>query len=238
MIYVVMGDFHHPYLDKKAFHAALDVVCTFDDPHVVLLGDFLDCTSFSKYPKGLAERSSWKTEVREATKCLDDIGILTSNIHFLHGNHEARFDTYITKQAPELEGGVPPISEVLGFEDRGIIDHGQAWYIPTLDLTFTHGSLVRKHSAYSAKAMQEKTGGSLMMGHTHRLGAFFYTDWNGTRRAYENGCLCRMDLPWLKDKPNWQQGFSVVYAEGTRFDVAQYFIQKGKVYDPSGGRWQ
>lgn len=236
MTYFILGDCHHPYMDKAAFRAFRQALRSADSPGVIILGDFLDCTPFSKYPKSLAERSSWKKEIAEANACLDVLCDEADPVHFVHGNHEDRLTSYITKNAPELEGGVPSVGDVLRFEDRGIEDHGRYFELPKHNLILTHGTLVRKHSAFSAKAMQEKTGGSIIMGHTHRLGSFFYTDWSGTYRAYENGCMCRMDLPWLKDKPNWQQGFSVVHLDsGGKFDVEQHFIQKGKTYDPSGG---
>jgi hypothetical protein len=55
-------------------------------------------------------------------------------------------------------------------------------------------------------------GKDLVAGHTHRLGAFYRTDRNGVNVAIENGCLCALDMEYMKGFPNWQLGFSAGYA--------------------------
>ena len=74
-----------------------------------------------------------------------------------------------------------------------------------------HGTVVRKHSAYSAKAHFENLGKSSFNNHTHRLGSYYKTDEGGTHVAVECGCMCTLSPKYIDGIPNWQQGFAVIY---------------------------
>ena len=74
-------------------------------------------------------------------------------------------------------------------------------------LIITHGSTVRKFSAYTARAEAEKIrySMSVMTGHTHRGGRFFTTTRAGIIQAVECFCLCSL-APEYMCNPDWQQG--------------------------------
>ena len=90
-------------------------------------------------------------------------------------------------------------------------------------LVLTHGTCVSQESGDTAKRMLRKYGLSVMHGHTHRGGSTYKTDLLGTRGAWENFCLCKMELAkeWRQGLPNWQQGFSYIYYYPKRFEVHQ-----------------
>jgi hypothetical protein len=95
------------------------------------------------------------------------------------------------------------------------------------NLLFTHGSIVRKWAAYTAKAHYEKYGCCVIHGHTHRMGSFYHRTFIDTYGAWENGCLCTLN-PEYAVCPDWQQGFSVVWFTGDRFHVQQVPIIDGQ----------
>jgi len=91
------------------------------------------------------------------------------------------------------------------------------------ELVLTHGTCVSQASGDTAKRMLKKYGLSVMHGHTHRGGSTYKTDLLGIRGAWENFCLCRMDLAqeWRMGLADWQQGFSYIYYYPDRFEVHQ-----------------
>ena len=73
-----------------------------------------------------------------------------------------------------------------------------------------HWNIARKESGYTARALVEKLGISLIQGHVHRMGTHYKTLAKREIVGYEGGCLCNLNPTYLK-RPNWQQGFILVY---------------------------
>jgi hypothetical protein len=153
------------------------------------------------------------------------------------GNHEDRLRRAIWRN-PEFAGikalEFPELFKLAdyGFEHR---KYGDLYRIGKLSVT--HGEIVRKHSGASAKAHYEKVGGSVLHGHTHRMGSYFRTTAAGAHGAWENGCLCRLDPEYVK-RPDWQQGFSVIHVDpktGT-FNVQQVPILARRFFYYGGER--
>jgi hypothetical protein len=98
------------------------------------------------------------------------------------------------------------------------------------NLMVTHGDKAMKHAGQTAKATYEQYGSSVLVGHTHRMGTFYKSDVHGVHGAWENGCLCRLDPEYVQ-RPNWQQGFSVVHVEADGyFNVQQIPILDGSSF--------
>ena len=137
--------------------------------------------------------------------------------HYLPGNHEARLTKYLWHKAPEL-AGIEELTwhgflqlEKMGWDIRDF-DGSQNPMVDVGKLTVTHGHIVRKHSAYSARALLEDYGCSVLVGHTHRMGSYWRSTLDTTHVCYENGCLCSLSAGkhYAKGAINWQQGFSVI----------------------------
>lgn len=100
-----------------------------------------------------------------------------------------------------------------------------------------HGTVIRKHAAYTARGEWEKYGKSGASGHTHRLGMFMHRDHNGNHVWVETGCLCTLEPHYMPD-PDWQQGFLIMTFENTTgaFQAEPVYIHhglavwRGKVY--------
>ena len=105
-----------------------------------------------------------------------------------------------------------------GFERRG-------------NLILTHGTTVCADSAMTARKNLMKYGMSVICGHTHRLGSTFKTDIRGMIGAWENGCLCDLNLikQWGGELGNWQTGFSTIHQKNGRFCVQQVPIIDNKI---------
>jgi len=109
------------------------------------------------------------------------------------------------------------------------------------DLLITHGTFVRRGGGMSAKAHSESYLNSVMHGHTHRQGSSMRrVPAIGSRgeqviKAYEIGCLCRLD-PGYVSVPDWTQGFAIVVEGEGRYGVELVTIEEGAAVVTTLGR--
>lgn len=222
--WVILSDIQIPFQDKYVLE---DLVLKFIKdlkPHGVCLnGDIADCYLLSDFSKDPASEADLKLEIKEVGELMDFLAKYSKERVYLGGNHEDRLRRHAWKQVPALaETGYMDFSKVFRTKEHGFDYKPYGASLQLGHLMVTHGDLVSKHSAYTAKMTFDKVGSSVLVGHTHRLGAYYRTDVHGVHAAYENGCLCRMDPEYVQ-RPNWQTGFSVVHVEdkGNMFSVQQ-----------------
>lgn len=98
-------DSHIPYHNKKAFKLLLKAAKSFKPDIVVILGDFCDFYSVSRFSKDPKRKLNLKWEIEEVNKELNNLDSLgaTKKI-FISGNHEFRLERFIFDKAPELDG--------------------------------------------------------------------------------------------------------------------------------------
>ena len=203
-------------MNYQAVSLALQIVEDFD-PDVRITGsdgvDFYSLSSFDKDPKRISsvqeELDSWAATQRSWLSASPN-----ATNYFIIGNHEDRLRRWLCKH-PGLHGLNALSFESLFQFDKLNIQMGDK---DGLEVSFynklliTHGSMVRKFSAYTARGEAEKIrySMSVMTGHTHRGGRFFTTTRDGICEAVECFCLCSM-TPEYVCNPDWQHG--IVLAE-------------------------
>lgn len=211
--WVVLSDFQVPWQDKPVVSLVLDFVDDLKPHGVVLAGDIADCYELSAFDKDPLKRWTLKREIRECGELMKRLGRHTKERVWLLGNHEDRLRRALWR-TPEFSSlNELEFPALFHLSDHGFKYRAYGDLFKLGKLSVTHGSIVRKHSAASAKAHYEQVGGSVLHGHTHRLGSYYRTTASGTHVAFENGCLCRLDPEYIKGRPDWQQGFSVVNVE-------------------------
>lgn len=230
--WVVMNDIQIPFHDDRALSNVLRFVADLRPYGVILNGDVVDCYAISDFSKDPLKRADLDLEIRGAGQLMEQLAKFTTKRIWIGGNHEDRLRRYMWKNAPAL--AVVPGQDfptIFRLSDHGFswLEYGDIYNLGKL--LVTHGSIVSKHSAFTAKAHMEKYGSSVLVGHTHRLGTFYRRDIRGVHVAIENGCLCRL-TPEYVQHPNWQQGFSVVHVDPkTRFfNVQQIPILPGGAF--------
>jgi predicted phosphodiesterase len=229
--WVVMNDIQIPFQDTPVLDLVLSFIDDLKPYGVVLNGDIVDCYELSTYDKNPLTKASFQAEITGAGKLLARLAKVTKERVWIGGNHEDRLRRYLWRNAPAL--GLDADQQF--HEWFHLADHGFQWkpygaYMKLGKLVLTHGSMVRTHSAYTAKCHFEKYGASVMIGHTHRLGIYYRTNASGVYAAYENGCLCRLD-PEYAQCPDWQQGFSVVHVESNGyFHVQQIPVLRRRTF--------
>lgn len=232
---VFLPDIHIPYEDKRALKAALAFVRYFK-PHVLfLLGDVMDMYGLAKFDnKDPSKLHHLADEIKQTREFLITLRKTTdAQINYIEGNHCLRLIKYIRNHAPELwELDALTIPSLLKLSDLGIT------YYPSGTTKYhgfvvKHGTVVRKHSGYTAMGELELAGVSGISGHTHRLGEIYRTNHSGMLKWVEAGCLCDLNPEYMEGQlTNWQQGLAYGFFEkgGNKFLVNTLPIIKGKIF--------
>jgi predicted phosphodiesterase len=216
---VSLSDMQYPFVDEPMM-AAVEVFLRTTKPDVLVFnGDILDAYPISQFVTRPGYKLSFEDECKWARKMLQLYANYAGGpeIYWMDGNHEARLDKEIWLKAKEWSFAINDLTVLLDLENLATAYTRYGNHLDYLGFVFTHGDVVRKHSAYTAKAMFEKYHSSGVSGHTHRRGEYAASDMHEVTHAwYEQGCLCRLDLEYVKGSPNWQPGFMV----GTVYDGA------------------
>ena len=247
---LVGGDVHIPYHDPEATACFLRAISVIKPSVIHLIGDIVDFYAVSDHLRDPDRLLSLQDELDQAAAFLQAVRKVAGphvSIVFHEGNHEDRLRRMLSRKAGELSClRCLSLPALLGLAEHDmILRPALKPYSIARQLLVTHGTLVRCHSAYTAKGMLERFGCSVLHGHTHRLGSHYKTVFRKTMAAFENGCLCSLNAnpsnSYTKGMPNWQQGFSVIHlwspAKTTRWhlDVEQVPIVRGLTRPLHGG---
>jgi len=203
-----LNDLHIPFQDDTAIKVAFKFA-KYIDPKIVVLHEWLDFYSISKFDKDPERINDLQKDINEMRKYLNALSKMLPKARMImvKGNHDARLEKFKRSKAPELHClDVLKIQNLFGLADYNIEYRD--------DFTFQgvlckHGSIIRKYSAYTAKGELVDEGVSGMSGHTHRLGMHFETNRGGKYVWLETGCLCDMNPEYIDGIPNWQQGLGM-----------------------------
>lgn len=222
--WVIGSDFHAPHEHEESCELFYQITNYIQPERVILLGDVINLDAFSRYDKIPNHPGNWVEDVMSAGKILGNVrqAAPEADLDWIKGNHEERLKKHLMRHDPLLY-------DVLDLEKLFVLvnedDKLKGWtYIdePEIfeedyNLILAHGEVVRKHSAYTAKAHLEKLLFSVIVGHSHRLGVH---ERSSARSRYmgeqpmfavENGCLCRYDQPYVNGSTSdWQRGFTVL----------------------------
>lgn len=239
---VICGDHQAPFHDRNLH----DLFCQWlevNEPHRgINLGDKMDFPDISRHPDD-PDNVAFANECIQAAYDIDHDLVTASPDtlwSWMPGNHDERLRRYVIDKAPKIHGLkradtadaygeiVHDISyltrcDELGIEyidPRGPYDLGQIQL--SQNLAVRHGWIVRQKGGESAYKSLEKTGYSILVGHTHRQAIVQHTvpEITGRKRqllAAEIGCMCRLDeahsadgriFPSYTPMADWQQGFA------------------------------
>lgn len=214
---VVFSDAHFwPGVRTTAFRGLLRVIEELKPAVVVCNGDAFDGAGISRHP-----RIGWQhapTVQEELKACGDALGEIEeraqgARLYWPLGNHDARFETFLSAHAPQYEG-------VQGFQLR---DKFPKW--ETCWALWVNTDTVIKHRWKGGiHATHNNTIGSgvtMVTGHLHSLKVTPYDDYRGTRWGVDTGTLADPKGPQFLDyteanPTNWRSGFVVLTYKGGR----------------------
>ena len=216
-VFVVSDQHYWPSEISLAHKAALYFGRKLKPWCVISNGDSLDGATISRWGVSSFIESHGRPTVQEELRInrirlrefekLRSVKFLIWNL----GNHDARYETYLTTHVPEF-------ADVYGFSLK---DHFPEW-LPAWT-TYFGDELVVKHrfkgGQYAAANNALWSGRSMITGHDHMLWVKPITDLNGTRWGAAAGTLADINsqafLHYTEDNPvNWQSGFLIVHFRG------------------------
>ncbi len=235
--FVCLPDSHGYLIDNEAAEAALAFVRFYRPVRVILLGDHVDFAAISRFDKPPSDiaRIGEDLDACRAFMAKVRASAPDARIHYLKGNHEARFARFLWKHqevAALFQAQGMDLPNLIGLGDFNIEWEETGALEITPALIVKHGHVVRQRSGYTATGELERNGISGISGHTHRLGQVYKRNRAGMMTWVESGCLCKYDPDYMEGQlSDWQQGisFGTVSLRGKGFTVHTAPIIKGRV---------
>lgn len=207
---VRLCDWHVPYHDEDVLNCAVNF-CGRIQPDIIVVDELHDFYALSRFDKDPKRISSLQDELDEVEKYLGVIRELCpkAKIIMLESNHQARLKKYIWRTATSLCSlrclDTPTLMQL---DKYGIEFFATFTY---RNFLFKHGSVIRKHGGYTAKAEFDREGMSGCSGHSHRIGQYYVTKRGGEYTWMECGCLCkREDVEYIDGTADWQHGIGMI----------------------------
>ncbi len=208
---VILSDLQYPYVDEKALQVALEIVRDAKPDKVVLVGDLLDLSAWSKYIQRPEFAAQTQDAINQAHQLMVKLRQLcpAAEIAVLEGNHDARMEKYALanaqaayglKRADQPEGwpvlSVPYLTAMDSLDIDYVSGYPANRHWINKNLQVRHGNLVRSRGNTAvAVALDEKI--STIFGHIHRMETQYLThhtyDGGKTIGAWSIGCLCKID---------------------------------------------
>jgi len=206
---------------------------------IIILGDYFDFSYISRFNEDLPG-------LLEGKRLKDDFSLMESelrwmkkyckDITYVEGNHEIRVQTLIYKN-PVLEGiiSIDKICKDIGIPY--IATHSQPFAI-FKNLYGAHGLALTK---YCAASNIEKSGVSIITGHSHRSQVYITSQLSGSPMVgISIGCISSLSPNYVKGKciSGWSQSFAIISSEGDLWDIQMHTLKghkcivNNKIYSP------
>ena len=222
---VMVGSDLHAWPGERsvAFDAFVKLIQRLNPSVIVLNGDAFDMARISRHPPGsYATLPTVSDEIDAVKERLAEIESLAPEgcpLIFPAGNHDNRFSARLAQEAPEYMG-------VEGFD---IADHFPSWQF-CWSLWVNENTVIKHrwhqgvHGAYNNVL---KSGKNIVTGHTHRLQATQFSDYNGLRWGIECGSLSQTGPE--SDKESWAEDNPANHSQGF---VVLHFAENGMLMEP------
>jgi predicted phosphodiesterase len=245
--WIVISDIHRPFHNKILWSKVLKLIKDIGTGlhGIVLAGDYLDLYTLGSYNTESLANLSGLTLQDEYIDGLEGIDELEQVLHkkakkvYLYGNHEDRYFRHIKEKDNAKYGGalLNPV-EALYLNEKNwtvLTDWMSDYFTLGEHLDIIHGIYT---SVHSAKTHLDKTGHSVMFGHTHRVQCYH----TGNKASYNIGGLYDINSKGFTYMPRlqrqmWANGFALVNInDNGEFYVEQInvwndcFLAEGKMY--------
>jgi hypothetical protein len=229
-LHVVMGCMHMPFHNRRMFDSILKFLYENRDyiGSLTLNGDILDMHSISRHNKGkitipgLTLESEYQQTNRELDKIDEALGNKNIRKHYLYGNHEMWYYSYMQEvdHSKLGQGVILSPNKACLFEERGYevqTDYKNA-YVMLGDIEVIHGDYVNVNASKRHLDVMKR---NVIFVHTHRIGshaeesiAAYNIGWCGQKDERVFGYMTRIQ------KENWRNGFNVVMVDSDNISHA------------------
>lgn len=233
---LILSDIHIPYHDEVAVAAAIAHAKKKKPDVIILNGDIGDFYGVSRHDKD--PRRSLSDELDAIRQFLFHLRkqFPTTRILYKIGNHEARMEIFLVKNAPVLLGVTDfELPVLLKFDELNIELVPSLTLIRLGKLPIYHGHELPQGMSSPvnpARGIWMRVQESLICGHWHRTSE--HTESTGLNKqlssCWSTGCLCDLS-PDYAIVNRWNHGFAWVETQADgNYEVTNHKIINGKVY--------
>jgi 3',5'-cyclic AMP phosphodiesterase CpdA len=225
-------------VDPYAWSVFLQSAQIIKPDFMVVIGDFMECTSVNSYQWQKKKRPPLEytldeldMEYEAASEYLDQldkvVGKKCQKI-FLEGNHELWIDNLFVENKHTDPRFRPENGMQLAKRGYKYYKHGTWIQIGKVNLN--HGTMAK--GVNHPRSMLNNHGGNLIYGHTHDLQKAAKATLGGVQTAHSCGFLGLKDKDFLRGATtNWEHGFMTLHTHKTGyFTPKQYSINYGTTW--------
>jgi len=229
----MFGDMHGLWRDQKTIEIALADFYQSDVDAIIMGGDIIDCyqeSDFSKDPR----KSSMQREREFIIEFLKQMQNTFSNtqIYYKLGNHEARHERYMLRNAPAIyDENIMGIPALLEFKGSRIHFIPESQTIKLGKLAIIHGDEIRAGGQINTsrnKMLRAFT--NIAYFHHHSVSETYARDmWGKYIGSWGIGCTCGLK-PKYAPNNQWMNGYAkvkIVDGEGN-FDLDNVKVINGR----------
>lgn len=231
-----VSDIHIPYYSRMALMLALETGYKRNANCIILAGDVIDFYTISRWQQDPRKRNL-KEELDmtlEVLKLIRD-NFKEADIFYMVGNHEERWDRWMTVKAPEALGlKYASFAEQIHAKEFNMQIISDKRFLQIGKLNIIHGhefgggtsSPVNPARTFFLKGKECSLGG-----HYHRTSEHVEkTMTDSVIGTWSAGCLCDLRPDYRPINP-WNHGFAIIEKlDGDNFHVENMKIIKGRVY--------
>ena len=230
---LILSDIHFPYHAQDELLIALEYGYKQSCDSIYLNGDVLDCHTISRFLKeggapSFNEEREMFWQFIEYVKSNWDVPIF-----YKLGNHEERWQHYLSRQVPELFDVDDLLFEnVMQFDKYGIVQIDSRQKTKMGNLTVIHGHEFGE-STFSpvnpARGLHLRAKSSVLAGHNHQTSEHHENNLDYDSLAcWSTGCLCQLTpnyRPFAYTK--WNHGCAIV----TVYDDNTFSVDNRRIKD-------
>jgi predicted phosphodiesterase len=231
-----IADIHIPYHDPNALRIALTYGRKRSPDIILINGDAADFFSVSRWEKDPRQRDL-AGEIKAVREFLEVLrsAFPKARIIFKKGNHEERWERYLSVKAPELLSVEEfAMEKVLHFDKHGVEPVGDCRPIRVGKLNVIHGHEYK----FNISNPVNPARGFFMRAKVHVIGSHLHQSSQHSEKnidqdvisTWSTGCLCDLH-PDYAPLNNWNHGLAFISVDRAgAFHVDNLRIIDGKVY--------
>lgn len=233
----VISDLHIPNHRNTPIQLAIDKFKEINIDTLIINGDLLDNTPFTKHdckPPNISDVKKWFDMTERFLEYLRDT-FPKARIIWTEGNHDHWYVKWMYRHAAILsDDAYYSLTERLHLADYKIEFIDEKKYIMLGKLSVAHGHHIVKGlfmPVNGARGVYLRAKVSCMIGHVHAESSHTQTDLRGDIvTCWSTGCLCTLTPDYQPMGGNANHGFATVAvnADGD-FSVSNYRIHRGKL---------
>ena len=233
--WLVLADVHVPFHDRQALNAAIDKGKDEGCTSVLLLGDFMDfysCSRFDKTPNLVTLREERDMTISVLAGLRDHFPD-AENMVWLLGNHEERWEAFLIRKAEELFD-LPDfeLAEVCRASALGITVIGKKQPLTVGKLHIIHGHEFAGswyNPVNPARGLFLRAKVTAVGAHNHQTSEHSESALDGVNiTCWSVGCLCGLHPRYMPIN-KWNHGFAVIDDTDKTWTLDNYRIHDGEV---------